>query len=800
MQVAIVGGGVAGLSCAWHLIELLKASKKPFPLTIELFTMLAPTGGEGNGLGGKAMSRSFEGRYDTAHNNMDRIPFYGPMMPYKGTIPHGYHVFWQYPNLRRMLGDTGDGMGLLVPAPTADTPGGAALIASFQGLINDPAPGGPGIARVGLVDPDYPASCQNDVSHALFRLKENPFLRPVIELLTRIFEDISGLDPLVFTDLLYCQEIDLELRLALIGASLAARRINPETATVWVDGKKLPLNEVEYDVWTRELLTGWAGQLLDRLDELALELKGFKAMTALLEVRADAATPAAKLLSALIPDTIEDDVLLVVRETDRVLRGLPGALKNLVTGDYPVWKSLHMRFGPDATFASPYSFDAAAAVRSIAFCFLTPAAGRAWSPDGGKVHRIWGRMWERLKTEAASAGATLNIHEGRVVSVEEQGSEVALKAVLGHAGHGGYASELGMPHAPDRRFKSPIPAGTTDFSADACVLAIPSGLCEGVSQGGLSTQLEPLREKTSETMELLIWTRSPLGWSKAAAASLKQSCITGMEGPFCLLADYRSGLWSPQALQEENPFGDGNFSGSILESCGGFEDLYACPTREDAYGWPEWIKEAIYQLLSKKDYFEELDSRPWNLDSQSWYQKRSSGSWSEAHMDDPASLEDWFIASRWLAFGFLRQLSQIQSLGPQAVCQLASLTALLEPRQKTRAELLSPPAALTQEIRYVVMRSTKTRNRIFCPGLGDWHNRPISGLPFDGHSRLYPAGDWTRNGLDVVCMEGACLSGMRAARGLFADQGHPISSKAPRPIPVLPQASWYSGLDPLKRE
>jgi hypothetical protein len=97
------------------------------------------------------------------------------------------------------------------------------------------------------------------------------------------------------------------------------------------------------------------------------------------------------------------------------------------------------------------------------------------------------------------------------------------------------------------------------------------------------------------------------------------------------------------------------------------------------------------------------------------------------------------------------------------------------------------------------MRNTKARNRFYSPGVGEWPHRPISGRPLEGAGAIFPAGDWTRNGLDVVCMEAACLSAMRASRAAWTSIVGPVPAGAPAPIPVLPRASWYGGLDPEHR-
>ena len=124
---------------------------------------------------------------------------------------------------------------------------------------------------------------------------------------------------------------------------------------------------------------------------------------------------------------------------------------------------------------------------------------------------------------------------------------------------------------------------------------------------------------------------------------------------------------------------------------------------------------------------------------------------------------------------------------------------LLDPRRVERSAILSPPQSLRGRVRYVVMRNTKARNRFYNPGVGEWALRPVSGLPIAGSERVFPAGDWTRNGLDIVCMEAACLSAMRAARGAWVAALGPVPAGAPAPIPVLPPNAWYGGDDPWHR-
>lgn len=831
LRIMVLGGGVAGLATVHRLLELWEARRaEGLParrLELRFIAQLVPDEqSEGSGLGGKAMSRHFEGRYDLAHDGLDRVLFYGPMMPWSGTVPHGYHILWEYPNLRRLLREPGEGDdlgGLLRP------PGGAGVIASFQANLDDPTPGGPGIGLIGLVDPDRPETAFRPVTRQLLALRESIWAGPFLRAFEHLFESAAaGIDPFSFADLFYSHEVDIELRLSLILASLHARTLDPERSTVRVDGREVPLTDVEYDVWAQALVRDWARKnpFAGRLPEGAWRwlADDVQATGHLLLRLTERLGPSAhlletlfesrrfgKLLSALTPDAVEDDLkrhLHLYSETERVVREIPAALARLAAGEYPVWRTLHFRFAPDATFSSPFSFDAAQAARSLALCFVTPRGSRMWSADGGRIQRLWLRLWRRLERKAEALGpeVRLRVDAGRAWRIEQAPTgEVGVTwgRVIGHGFAG--RNDLGYPHQSSLDARWPEPDDARTELVDAVIPtmgpAMLDPLLHGDALGPARVQLAPLQSQANETLELLLYLREPIDWSPAAREGMAVAAITGLEGPFCLLADYRCGLWSPAALDAERPFGpDVPFSGSILETCGGFADLYACLERDDAYGWPRETRAAIRDLLHRPESFGARDDRPWPGDSASWRSSRADGTWTPEHAASTGAWEDWIIASRWLVWGWLRQLSQVQSLGPRAVRQLAHLHERLDPRGRERRELLEPPPELLGEVRYVVMRNANRRNRFFNPGVGDWTKRPISGLPLDGTRRIFPAGDWTRNGLDVICMEAAVLSGQRAAdaaASLVLGEATPAS--APRPIPVLPPSSWYEGTDPYAR-
>lgn len=810
-HVVVAGGGIAGLSATIHLLELADAARQagaPRDFTLTFLAPLLPDRNEktgriesnGSGLGGKAMARHYVGLVDEKHQ-MPRWPFYGPMLPYRGTIPHGYHVVWEYPHLRRMLGDKGNDLdGLLRP------PGGAKCIASFQGDVQNPAPGGPGIGLMGLCDPVAGIAVREETA-LIFRLRgHDPTVDAALAAVARVFDALSpGADPLPYLDLMFAEEIELPLRVALIMGSLNARRCNPETTLL--AGK--PLTEVEYDEWARWSYEDAVKRLRPKLklgQFLFRTIDGFLALARDLFRYDEVLESPGRNFNLADAGQVELARKFVISRLRRIVERLPDALNAVTDQQFAPERTLHFRFAPDATFTSPYSFDAAQAVRSLAFCFTSPTASRMQSADGGQWNLVWLRLWERIDLLARNnPQVQLDMQDSRVHGLHAERGRVRI--VHGKwTGHGG---DLGMPHAPSIETMYAQPSVLSpDLCVDAFVPTMAPGALESVmvspAYESARVKLAPMRVSGNETLELLLWTRAPIQWGEHARFALSQSAITGLEGAFCLLADYSCGLWSPRALAEEDPFGEGegNFRGSILESCGGFDDVYACPTRDDAYGWPLEAKEALYRLLSDPAFFSRTDDRPWPHDASNWHGRRASGTWNATKQTSPEAMGDWFVAARWLTWGFVRQLSMIQALGPRAVRQLAALSERLDPRTAQREAILNPPAELLADVRYVVIRNARPRNRIFSPGVGSWAKRPVSGVPLDRAGRVFPAGEWTRNGLDIVCMEAACLSGMRASRAVYrkfvGDGELPVGSPGFTPS-ILPPEQWYAGDDPMVR-
>ena len=136
--------------------------------------------------------------------------------------------------------------------------------------------------------------------------------------------------------------------------------------------------------------------------------------------------------------------------------------------------------------------------------------------------------------------------------------------------------------------------------------------------------------------------------------------ITGLEGPFCLLADYRCGLWSGEALAEERPFGaEVPFDGSVIESCGSYADMFAALNRGDAYGWDDATRDVLRSLLSDPRHFAATESRPRPHDEGTYHRPVADGTWTEARMGDPAAWEDWIVA----AYAVVQQYVDVERAG-----------------------------------------------------------------------------------------------------------------------------------------
>lgn len=796
-RIVILGGGIAGLACADAITAALE--ENPGGPAADVHVTLV----EGESFaGGRATSFPLDG--SSARH---------PYAPSHTSVPHGIHFVWgSYAHTLRLCGDLG------VPlSPATGTP-------TYGAWLAPPDVPGDGPARVVAVhvcDPARPEEAWQEGARAVLRAVRDG--APAVAFLERFMSDHLGVnveadDTLSYMDILFDeQNLAPELRWTLfLTGALWGRLGMAETSPLLralLDGRNptdVDIGELWEPVFTDWVLPrvhgAWAelrSLLGARPDEPRGLIAGLLDATVGTTIAvADDVVDAVEGLvgrlpgagpglpgTRLLPDVVRtmaavsDLLLLLLRDVGAIMaRPRPwdprssGYLKNVLK----------------AAFSSPYGLDVATAVRDAQFGLRNyeGALLRVFDGDDSRA------MWEALRARVAA-----RFSSGAVAG--EIRSETWCRALLVDNGavSGVELTARGRRRSPDVPATRPVALGraTDPVVADAVVSTLlPQSLARllpatgGEPAAELTRRLHELGRYMNETINLQLFfpARHELPFPAAPPASSETPpfSISNLEGPFTIIVDLGR-CWSRQAF-ESIRLADGDndaFAGTAWELVGNYPDLYTHDARahRGRRQWPLEVQQELAALLHDPDDFvaTTIDTRPWLHDAD-----------APGRLDPPVSGE----VKPARAADYERRWRERATplIVSQTLRQLATMPGMARRTSRYLREQAEPiGAGQSTAMRFTLVRNCHAENRFFSAEPGLYSLRPHARFETSVR-RLWAAGDWTRNGLNVQAMEPAVISGLQAAAGVLERMraGGLDGLRPPLITPaVLPDDAWDVG-------
>jgi hypothetical protein len=372
---------------------------------------------------------------------------------------------WPQPEiLRSVQGSTPDGSPFL---REENAPGLVGLRRiSHQALLlwdaQDPPPGGPGIGRFSLVDPGEPSQAQTEGGRALLQLQQKGPTAWMLGVVRELLSAGSGADILPYLDLFFNHELDVELRLALIGLLIELRR--PGLREGKLHGKAL--HTVRFSEWLEQYIAGDAVVMRQRLEAAKPHWAWAATMLELAEGNLDAASKGHPILRALLADKTEEATLTLGRELERVLREIPPAVARMEAGDLRIWTDPLAHFGPD--FALLGSLSAYEALGLLADVFAQPRDARLYRAGVGlsdQLHRLLAQRVAadpRLHLRHVPASGTRRVGL-RIWTAERVQFSVRAEEVLTGPGLSGLPGPLRLVLERSRELAHEDPFGSSSF-------------------------------------------------------------------------------------------------------------------------------------------------------------------------------------------------------------------------------------------------------------------------------------------------------------------------------------------------
>ncbi|HND29858.1 MAG TPA: hypothetical protein PLA94_07650, partial [Myxococcota bacterium] len=249
----------------------------------------------------------------------------------------------------------------------------------------DPPPGGPGIGSFSLLDPQDPSRARTAGARALLQLHQQGPTAWMLGVVQELVSAGVGTDVLPYLDLFFSHELDVELRLALIGLLIDLRR--PGLREEKFHGKSL--HTVRFSEWLEQYIAGDALVMRQRLEAAKPHWEWAATMLELAEGNLDAALGGHPFLRSLLADETEEATLTLGRELERVLREIPPAVARMEAGNLRIWIDPLAHFGPD--FALLGSLSAYEALGLLAAVFAEPQDAvlyRGQRGLSGQLHQL----------------------------------------------------------------------------------------------------------------------------------------------------------------------------------------------------------------------------------------------------------------------------------------------------------------------------------------------------------------------------------------------------------------------------
>lgn len=756
IRVAVLGGGLAGLTVVDALASKVRAYNRlaaarsrhlgglgptPIRLEVKLFQL-------GRELGGKAQSVSM----DAPEGSMN------PKQPVRFHMTHGLHFVWGYPHFRALLGRE------LVDAHLAPKRGTSAYVTWLSD--RDTIDGASRLTTLNVCDPTTPEHARVPECRTLLRLAQ---VAP--DLAFRLVEKILHVDLrdfLHFGDIvLNRRELSATARWMLLVGAIEARRLRDPEHAVLPMLRGLP-KDVEYLTALEKIVARWRGVLAESVGETLSSVARLVSLATIEELVRELLSGGtgdddqgpglwSRLTStiAVLGAVSVADVVALVELLRDDLVDLVRELPNL---DFS--KHAYLRVPLDAAFSSPYALDTATALRDAKYGTRSFHSSLVQIFDGDDPRAVMNAIADRASGD----------RDGVFVDVRRLCPAHAIRRVpdTGEL-QVDYYREL-TRHPPtwrpvcgryDHCHYAPLPL--EPWRADLVVSTIPApNLAWLLEDSKLAAEPEvaPLHHAAStiakhvnETLNLQLFFEERIElpfpeWSPANADP--PFSISGIEGPFTILVDLRRACTKARFEEVRLRAGDTHpFDGTAWDLVGAYAEAFTHnPTLLASRQWPRDVQDELAELLHDPAEHEDdgRDERAWAYD---WAKGRTQPVMGEVKKAcSPA------YGKRWL-----------ERASPLVVkTALKTLLALpgWDPVERAKLE-----RAIDGETYFwALARNCHEHNKFVSTEPGMFDARPHA--RFESRVEgLYLAGDWTRSGSNLICMDSTVSSGLFAAEAVL---------------------------------